>query len=271
MAQKPGARNEKPHRPDNNQVKRPHISVITAVHTKRSDHIRDTYFSLFDQQTSLRWEWVVQEDGPKPQLAAMLSHLNDQRIRYNANSKTLGPATTRNIALANAKAKHILILDGDDAYTPTAMKTLWKAIHEKENLLWAAGCSVETTKGKITATPGLGKIPAGTIPRGGLVRLQEKRTHHALRPIHCSGFMAKTSVVRALGGWMALPGGGEDKALLVSLSALGEGAFCNEILHFYRQWDKQMTKKKKYFQTKKMRRSIILQRAHALEKLPHQF
>lgn len=59
-------------------------------------------------------------------------------------------------------------------------------------------------------------------------------------PMHPASLCVRSDLLRALGGWMALPGS-EDTGLLLALNAVAEGWHLGETGLLYRKWSPQLT------------------------------
>lgn len=94
----------------------PKISIITCVLPSKSEYIKDAWKSIRTQKLPKKWsfEWLIQVDGPE-KISFNLD--NDPRIKKSYNMRRMGPAISRNTALAGANGQLIKILDADDQLT----------------------------------------------------------------------------------------------------------------------------------------------------------
>jgi len=90
----------------------PAISVVMAAYNGAA-FIRETIDSLF-AQTMPDFEIVVVDDGSKDDTIAILSAIEDPRLRLIRAERNGGPAVARTIALSHARGHYIAALDQDD-------------------------------------------------------------------------------------------------------------------------------------------------------------
>lgn len=107
---------------------RPLVSVITPAYNTRPDWLRACYDSL-TAQSYPHWEWCVADDAStNPDTARALSALcADTRVhtvRLDANG---GISRASNAALALATGEIVVLLDHDDALTPSALHLIVSA------------------------------------------------------------------------------------------------------------------------------------------------
>jgi glycosyltransferase involved in cell wall biosynthesis len=240
-------------------VEAPAVSVITCV-DERSQFLGDAYESLAGQSTTLHWEWLIQEDGPDPVLAG---RFDDARVRIESIGWRAGAAAARNMALRRARASIVVVLDADDTVVDGALDALVGALSDNPEIVWAAG-SVDrfTHDDGRRANHDEPTVAPGPIPPGTLESVL--RSGKKLRPIACGSIAARTTHVRAAGGWMALPFGTEDKGLLLALSTLWSGVVLDTTTHRYRLWADQTTRSAQSVTLYADRQVAALQRCDAL-------
>ncbi|OBX04310.1 glycosyl transferase family A [Gallibacterium genomosp. 3] len=92
----------------------PLVSIITPVYNAEL-YIKDCIESIINQ-TYPHWELLLVDDCSQDGSINIIKSyiLKDKRIKLFKNSKNLGPAGARNIALKNAHGKYITFLDSDD-------------------------------------------------------------------------------------------------------------------------------------------------------------
>src|SRR5882762_8878861 len=100
----------------------PLVTVLTAAHSGRAGFLAEAGRSLSGQvlPTGWRFEWVVQEDGPAPELGGVVREF--PFARYQANGAALGIGATRNLALTRADGELVNVLDSDDLLLPGALR-----------------------------------------------------------------------------------------------------------------------------------------------------
>jgi len=101
---------------------RPLVSIITPVFNTRPDWLRACYDSLA-AQTYPHWEWCVCDDASTdPGTVAELAALGaDRRVRATRLAVNGGISRASNAALALATGDIVVLLDHDDALTPSAL------------------------------------------------------------------------------------------------------------------------------------------------------
>ena len=100
----------------------PRVSVITPAYNTRPEWLRACYDSL-TAQSYPHWEWCVADDAsPSAETAAAITALAaDARVRTVRLDTNGGISRASNAALALATGEIIVLLDHDDALTPSAL------------------------------------------------------------------------------------------------------------------------------------------------------
>src|SRR5690625_232154 len=100
---------------------RPLVSII-ITHHNYSDFIGDAILSVLDQ-THENWEVVVVDDASSPEhrrrLRAILSEVDDTRIRLINLSENIGQILSFYVGLDNTEGDFVCLLDPDDRYAQT--------------------------------------------------------------------------------------------------------------------------------------------------------
>lgn len=210
------------------------VSVVTAVHPGRAQHLVEAFASLLAQAMprGWAWEWCVQVDGP----GVLPFTSTDPRVRIEANPQRLGPAAARNQALARARGEVVKVLDADDRLTPGQLARELAVFGGQPSVGWITSRALDLLPDGTTRAVD-GEPPAGAIDRGAVVG--PWRTNGRL-PVHPATLAARASRLVELGGWMPLPAS-EDTGLLLSLEAVCPGWFLAEPGLLYRTWPGQMT------------------------------
>lgn len=237
----------------------PTISIITAVVAGRDHYLREAYESLCSQVMphGWQWEWLVQEDG---ETGRPLSELPlDQRISSGQN-RAGRAALTRTMALERASGLLIRTLDADDVLPDGALWQDITTLMEHPESAWCVSGALDLFEDG-TLVPGPYDPPPGPLPRG---LLAEGETSGQLQVVGTT-MCTYTSLVRALGGWQALPAS-EDVALMLAAEAVSDGYMCPNIGLHYRQWPGSSTEDAEYAEEAESaaRRNALLQRVSAL-------
>lgn len=210
----------------------PLLSVITAGYAPQAGYLKETVLGLLEQELPPGWEfeWVFQEDGGTPSLGELVDDVPG--ARYAANHKQLGIAGTRNLALSRARGELIRVLDHDDVLLPGALAAplRWLEDPGDPGVQWVLTASDEIGFGgeRHAAEP---VSWSGRVPRGSLGALTDSAGRWS---VYCAGLTARIDVVRALGGWMAVPRS-EDVGLLTVLAELTDGYIDPEVRWLYRR------------------------------------
>jgi len=244
----------------------PLLSILTAATGDRATYVREAGISLANQELPSGWEfeWLVQEDGPAPALADMISEF--PFARHKANMRQLGPADTRNLALRHASGELIHVLDCDDLQLPDGLAQAVNALHTYPDIHWVTGQADDLLEcgTRIAFAP---LVKPGYIPAGELNEffLTEMRW-----PIMSASITARTASIQALGGW---PGAtsGEDILLHIALAELTPGYHLPETTWLYRRHEQQITRDPYLISRWDDTKEMGLQRIKTMRQLKLQF
>ena len=213
----------------------PLISVITPAYRPTADQLTAAYESLAAQDLPPGWEveWLVQEDGREGATRAILP--DDPRINHGDN-RHLGPAMTRNLALARARGDLVKNFDADDLLQPGVLVRDIDCLTQHTDVHWSTSRVLDllpngTLEG-FANDPEPGRIEPGAA-------VEHWRAHNYRLPVHPTTLCIRRNLAIALGGWMAVPGS-EDSGLLVSAATIAAGWFHAEVgLHYRKHADQQ--------------------------------
>ena len=238
----------------------PTISIITAAYAPSAAYLRETIASVQTQELPAGWrlEWIVQEDGAAPSLAHQFARV--PCVRYEANGAQLGIAATRNLGLSRATGDLVQVLDCDDVLLPGALKSLIPKFVE-HRIHWAVG-QADDLMPDGSRVEWKSALPYGVVPAGSVNQWAEE--HGGNWPIHCAGLMLRAVSLRAIGGWVGLPGD-EDIAMFAALSEITDGYNFDGVTWLYRQHPQQVTRSKATRQLSEGCRRLSLQRVKALQ------
>lgn len=214
----------------------PVISVVTSVLASKSDWLSQAWESLQSQSLppDWQWEWLLQVDGRG---VLNFAPPADERVRLEANSRTLGPAMSRNVALGRVTGDLVKVLDGDDQLTPGQLGREIAVFDQFPTVGWTTSRVLDVLPDG--STLGFtGDPEPGVIPRTSVTQYWRATDHRA--SVHPATLCVRTELLLALGGWMALPSS-EDTGLLLSLNTVADGFFLSEAGLLYRKWPKQLT------------------------------
>ncbi|AKU18100.1 glycosyltransferase [Luteipulveratus mongoliensis] len=212
----------------------PRISLVTAVLADIDDYLADLYDSIAAQEMpdGWSWEWIVQEDGETGRPARHLP-TDDPRVTFGTGPHARA-AAARTLAMSRVTGKYTRALDADDMLTPGALARDISVL-ETEPVGWVVSPALDLfPDGSVVAgprDPNTGRLPDRVMYDG------EKA---GLVPVIGTTVTAHTALVRAVGGWPAMPIS-EDVALLIALEAVAPGWMQPEASILYRKWPKQTT------------------------------
>lgn len=235
------------------------ISIITAAWAPLAQYFGETIDSVLSQELPSGWEleWLVQEDGADPQLAARVSGLPG--VSYAANGAHGGIAATRNLALARATGDLVQVLDHDDVLLPGALARLIPRFDDP-SMAWVVGQADDlmpdgTRRSYPSALP-FGVVNPGVVNTWAI-------EHGGNWPIHCAGLLLRTQLVRAFGGWGAVPVD-DDVMMFSALSECAAGYNDPSLTWLYRIHDQQTSRSRTWRERSADGRRIALQRIEAI-------
>ncbi len=239
----------------------PLVTVLTAVHRGGAGYLAEAARSAMAQDLPEGWEleWIVQEDG-EPSCEVRDCLPVDDRLRLAGNGERLGPSATRNIGLSRARGKYVQNLDADDILLPGALLTIINAIEDRPQVHWAFGQADD-----LMPDGSRRSFPPWIPPFGLLLagRLNEWVVEHEGNwPIPCAGILCRTATLRAIGGWVALPLGG-DIAMIAAMSQVTDGWQDAATTWLYRQHPEQISRHHLRPEWSEVARRVALQRAQA--------
>jgi glycosyltransferase involved in cell wall biosynthesis len=171
-------------------------------------------------QQDVEFEVVVIDDGSTDETPARLADLNEPRLRVLRHETRRGLASARNTAIAAARGEWVAFLDDDDLWSPRKLRgQLDSAAREAADWVYAGAVAVDERKNVVEADP----LPEPSevfsllltgnfVPGGG------------------SDVIARTELVRRVGGFDEELFFFEDWDLWLRLAAVGRAAACAEVL-----------------------------------------
>lgn len=208
----------------------PTISLITAVLDGYHEHLPETYESLRTQSlpAGWDWQWIVQEDGETGRPLQVLP--TDRRIAANTGPRGRA-ATARTMALTHANGIIARALDGDDLLTDGALARDIETLADYPEIGWCVSPTVELQPDG-TEHPSDPLADPGPLPMGYFLDSADRLN----LPLIAGGTMcAYTDLIRALGGWPAVPAN-DDVGLLLAVEAVSDGWMIDKPSLMYRRW-----------------------------------
>lgn len=239
----------------------PTINIITAVREGLHHYLTELYESLLAQElpNGWDWRWIVQEDGESGIPLALLPD-DDPRISTGTGKAGRAPMA-RTTALSRANGALTRAVDADDLLPQGALAQDITTLTEHPEVGWCVCPTLDllpdgsTQAGPYDPEPGL--LPRGLLADG------EKNDR---LPVVGTAVCTYTSLILALGGWMALSGG-EDVELMLALEAVAPGYMSSEAGLIYRKWDGSTSNGESFGHEVEAKawRQMMLTRASALQ------
>lgn len=155
---------------------------------------------------------MVQLDAETDDLPIPSQLREDDRVRLEANGEPLGIEPTRNLGLLRARGRYVQNLDHDDHLLEAGFDVTAAALDESPELAFAFGDALDLLPdGSTEPNEDNAPIAPGRIEPGALFDLWERC---GTVPLHNSGVIWRADVLRAYGGWAAVPGSGDTAAIM---------------------------------------------------------
>ncbi|MGC5240838.1 glycosyltransferase family 2 protein [Streptomyces albogriseolus] len=182
------------------------VAVITPTRLRpdRIAYLLDLYASLRDQDVS--WRWVLALDGVSEGGVPEVLR-SDARVKVVALPRPVGAGAARNFAVNEVTADWLTTSDDDDVLPAQSLSVRLRYAQEHD-LGWCAGWSADLHLDR-SITTWRCSTPPGFHAPGDVWRHWE--SPDATIPIGPTTLLARTELVRASGGYAALPQG-EDYA-----------------------------------------------------------
>jgi glycosyltransferase involved in cell wall biosynthesis len=205
-------------------------TVVIPTRNRR-DLLLHVLRAALDQQ-GVELDVVVVDEGSEDGTAAAVAALADDRVRLLRHDPAKGLPAARNAGLAVAEGEWVGFCDDDDFWAPTK-------VARQIDAATAAGASWSCT-GAVEVDPerkvvGWQRAPGGSVE---LAELQQRNTV----PGGGSGVVARTELVRRLGGFDTTLRAAEDWEMWLRLCTDGPAAVVDEPLVAYRIWPASMSR-----------------------------
>ncbi|MFD3482634.1 glycosyltransferase family 2 protein [Streptomyces sp. NPDC058665] len=217
----------------------PIISIITPVYDGGHQYLGDAYISVKNQALphGWSWEWIVQEDGRTSRPTAALP--NDPRVRVGTGTRG-GAGVARTLGLARARGDLVRALDADDLLMEGALARDIQVFRDFPGISWCVSSCLDLL-------PDGALVPGPYDPPAGALSFQQLREQFEADrfPVVGTHLTVRTGLVRALGGWPALPAL-EAMALVLACAAVAPGRMISEPGGIYRKHPAQTTAQPHY-------------------------
>jgi glycosyltransferase involved in cell wall biosynthesis len=197
----------------------PEVSVVIPTRDRWSFLPSHALASALGQ-VDVELEVVVVDDGSADGTAAGLALVTDPRLRVVRHETARGVAGARNAGLAAARGEWVAFLDDDDLWSPLKLRRqLDTARRRGADFVYAAGVLVDGEK----------RVTASDIFPAESELVARLRTSNVV-PGGCSGVLARTDLVRDVGGFDEKLSYTEDWDLWIRLAAKGRAGACPDVL-----------------------------------------
>jgi glycosyltransferase involved in cell wall biosynthesis len=201
----------------------PLVSVVMPTFNS-SRTVTRALKSVFSQ-TYQRFEIVIADDASKDDTKRCVDAMADVRMTFvESTEKTnLGPAATRNRALAKANGKYVAFLDSDDEWFPEKVEKQVRFLESHPSCCMVVANAYDISPdGEIVETE-FSSAPAVSGPEAW-------RTLLKYSFIETSSVMTPLSLVRELGGFDPKLLVSQDQDLWIRLAIRGEVGIIDEVL-----------------------------------------
>lgn len=233
------------------------VSVVIPTRD-RSRMVVDTVRLVLTQRR-VELEVIVVDDGSRDGAAEALGALGDPRVTVLRNAESRGVAHARNRGIERATHPWIAFLDDDDRWSPDKLRLqLDLARAEDADFVYTAGLAVAAADGRV-----LWRSPAFTP-----AELRQGIRSRNLVFAGSSNVLARTKLLRRLGGFDESLDHIADWDLWIRLTEAGRGAACPEALVAYVVHERNMHQASI---DSAAREGRVLRAKHAHSSLPGRF
>lgn len=171
-------------------------------------------------QEGVAFEVIVVDDGSSDGTAAAVASLADPRVRLLRHEAARGVSAARNTGIASARGEWLAFLDDDDLWSPGKLeRQLAAARSEGASWTYARAIVVGANAEPLYSHP---------LPDGATIA--EALESGNVVPGGPSNVVARTDLVREVGGFDETLGQGEDWDVWLRLARAGRPAVCDEVL-----------------------------------------
>jgi glycosyltransferase involved in cell wall biosynthesis len=206
----------------------PEVSVIVPTRDRWPLLEVTLQGALGQERTEL--EVVVVDDGSQDDTPRRLSEIRDPRVRVVRHERPRGVAGARNQGIAAARGKWVAFLDDDDLWSPRKLRAQLDAAHEQEaGFAYCAAVVVDE-----------GAAPFYSPPLTDPAKLARDLLRVNVMPGGSSNVIARTELVRSLGGFDEQLEQLADWDLWIRLAQVARAAACPEVLVAYVEHPRNM-------------------------------
>ena len=165
------------------------VSVVTPTRN-RWRLLRTTLASVLAQD-GVDLEYVVVDDGSTDGTSEHLAAAHDPRLRVFRNDTNRGVAHARNRGIGEARSEWVALLDDDDVWSPLKLrKQLDAALERSADFAYAGALQIDEdwTVIRAASPPDPEELPSKLLAGNAI-------------PACCSNILAKTSLLKEVGGF----------------------------------------------------------------------
>jgi glycosyltransferase involved in cell wall biosynthesis len=203
-------------------LKRPEVTVVIPTRNRSDFLLRSMGTALAQEEIDI--EVIVVDDGSTDDTASMLAAEPDERLRVIRLDERHGVARARNIGIAAARGDWLAPLDDDDLWVPRKLRWQLDAASD--------GNADFVYGGAVVFDDDYAVVRYGRQPAPG--ELCEALLVRNVIPGGCSNVIAKTELVRRLGGFDERLTQLADRDLWIRLAQAGAAAACAQVVVAYR-------------------------------------
>ena len=206
------------------------VTVVVPTHN-RWNHLRRAALPAALGQREVELELIVVDDGSADETPGGLAEVADPRLRVLRNDVAQGVARARNRGVAAASAPWVAFLDDDDLWSPWKLRRQLDAVGAAEGAGFAYAAAVFLDGAGVPLRPDPAP-PAETV--AGALRARDVVGGP-------STVLARTQLVRELGGFDSALSVLADWDLWLRLAELAPAVACPEVLVAYREHGDNMS------------------------------
>jgi glycosyltransferase involved in cell wall biosynthesis len=207
----------------------PEVTVVIPTRNRWELLSRKALRSALGQE-AVEHEVVVVDDASTDETAARLAAFDDPRVRFVRLNERAGVAHARNAGIAAARGSWVAFLDDDDLWSPRKLRAQLDA---------AAAADADFVYAGVVSIDGDG-APCYVFPLPRPAELPRRILGSSVLPAGCSNVVARTELVRAVGGFDEQLFQLADWDLWIRLSWNGRPAATEEVLVGYVEHDENM-------------------------------
>jgi glycosyltransferase involved in cell wall biosynthesis len=207
------------------------LDVSVVIPTRSRWHLLSTAaLPAALEQQGVRHEVIVVDDGSTDETPARLAEIDEPRLVVVRHDTSRGVARARNAGIAAARGRWVSFLDDDDVWAPSKLEAqLAAAEAESATFAYAGGAGLDAAHAFLF----------GVAPPDPATVTRELLRWNVIW-CGCSNVVARTDVVRRLGGFDPELFQLADWDLWIRLALEGRAAAAREILVGYVMHDESM-------------------------------